>query len=105
MIDVLMSAAGSPGRTRAYTPSVSDSPLLAAQGGQKARIGAGVFLDDLQAAVIVQQICEGQKNKEIAQALSITAGTVKVHLMHIFEKTGVKDRFRSEEHTSELQSL
>ncbi|MBZ5674349.1 MAG: response regulator transcription factor [Acidobacteriia bacterium] len=42
---------------------------------------------------IVEQICEGQKNKEIAQALSITAGTVKVHLMHIFEKTGVKDRF------------
>jgi two-component system nitrate/nitrite response regulator NarL len=42
---------------------------------------------------IVQQICEGNKNKEIAQALSITAGTVKVHLMHIFEKTGVKDRF------------
>jgi DNA-binding NarL/FixJ family response regulator len=42
---------------------------------------------------IVSQICEGQKNKEIAQALSITAGTVKVHLMHIFEKTGVKDRF------------
>jgi DNA-binding NarL/FixJ family response regulator len=33
------------------------------------------------------------KNKEIAGALSITAGTVKVHLMHIFEKTGVKDRF------------
>ncbi|HEY2842786.1 MAG TPA: helix-turn-helix transcriptional regulator, partial [Bryobacteraceae bacterium] len=42
---------------------------------------------------IVQQICEGLKNKEIAQALSITAGTVKVHLMHVFEKTGVKDRF------------
>jgi DNA-binding NarL/FixJ family response regulator len=42
---------------------------------------------------IVEQICEGQKNKEIAQTLSITAGTVKVHLMHIFEKTGVKDRF------------
>jgi len=42
---------------------------------------------------IVHQICEGNKNKEIAQALSITAGTVKVHLMHIFEKTGVKDRF------------
>ena len=41
----------------------------------------------------LQQICEGLKNKEIAQALSITAGTVKVHLMHIFEKTGVKDRF------------
>ena len=42
---------------------------------------------------IEHQICEGLKNKEIAEALSITAGTVKVHLMHIFEKTGVKDRF------------
>lgn len=42
---------------------------------------------------IVQQVCGGLKNKEIAAILSITPGTVKVHLMHIFEKTGVKDRF------------
>lgn len=42
---------------------------------------------------IVNLICKGFKNKEIADALAITAGTVKVHLMHIFEKTGVKDRF------------
>jgi len=42
---------------------------------------------------IVQHVCAGLKNKEIAEALRITAGTVKVHLMHIFEKTGVKDRF------------
>jgi two-component system nitrate/nitrite response regulator NarL len=42
---------------------------------------------------IVHHVCGGLKNKEIAHALSITAGTVKVHLMHIFEKTGVKDRF------------
>lgn len=42
---------------------------------------------------IVGQIVRGAKNKEIALALRITPGTVKVHLMHIFEKTGVKDRF------------
>jgi two-component system nitrate/nitrite response regulator NarL len=42
---------------------------------------------------IVHHVCAGLKNKEIAGALHITAGTVKVHLMHIFEKTGVKDRF------------
>jgi two-component system nitrate/nitrite response regulator NarL len=42
---------------------------------------------------IVHHVCGGLKNKEIAEALKITAGTVKVHLMHIFEKTGVKDRF------------
>lgn len=43
---------------------------------------------------IVHFICRGMKNKEIAEALSITPGTVKVHLMHIFEKAGVKDRFQ-----------
>lgn len=42
---------------------------------------------------IVHHVCGGLKNKEIAEVLNITAGTVKVHLMHIFEKTGVKDRF------------
>jgi len=42
---------------------------------------------------IVALICRGLKNRQIADALSITTGTVKVHLMHIFEKTGVKDRF------------
>lgn len=38
-------------------------------------------------------VCRGMRNREIAERLTITPGTVKVHLMHIFEKTGVKDRF------------
>ena len=42
---------------------------------------------------IVGLVCRGMKNKEIAEELYITPGTVKVHLMHIFEKAGVKDRF------------
>ncbi len=42
---------------------------------------------------ILNLIMKGMKNKQIAEELSITTGTVKVHLMHIFEKTGVKDRF------------
>ena len=41
---------------------------------------------------ITEQIMCGAKNKDVALHLGITAGTVKVHLMHIFEKTGVKDR-------------
>lgn len=51
---------------------------------------------------IVRFICRGMKNKEIAESLSITAGTVKVHLMHIFEKTGVKDRFELAIHGRKL---
>ncbi len=38
-------------------------------------------------------VMRGMKNKQIADTLQITTGTVKVHLMHIFEKTGVMDRF------------
>ncbi len=42
---------------------------------------------------IVALVARGLKNRQIAETLTITPGTVKVHLMHIFEKTGVKDRF------------
>ncbi len=51
---------------------------------------------------ITKHICVGLKNKEIAESLHITAGTVKVHLMHIFEKTGVKDRFELAVHGRRL---
>ena len=42
---------------------------------------------------ILDLVMRGMKNKQIADSLQITTGTVKVHLMHVFEKTGVKDRF------------
>jgi len=42
---------------------------------------------------VVELVTRGLKNREIAAALGITPGTVKVHLMHIFEKTSAKDRF------------
>jgi two-component system, NarL family, nitrate/nitrite response regulator NarL len=51
---------------------------------------------------IVKHICRGMKNKEIAETLAITPGTVKVHLMHIFEKAGVKDRFELAVHGRKL---
>jgi DNA-binding NarL/FixJ family response regulator len=54
---------------------------------------------------IVHHVCGGLKNKEIAEALRITAGTVKVHLMHIFEKTGVKDRFELAVHGRRMLGL
>ncbi len=43
-----------------------------------------------QVAELVEQ---GLKNKEIARTLGICAGTVKIHLKHIFEKTGVRGRY------------
>lgn len=35
----------------------------------------------------------GLKNKDIGAALGISPGTVKIHLKHIFEKTGVRGRY------------
>lgn len=51
---------------------------------------------------VVALICRGMKNKQIAENLHITPGTVKVHLMHIFEKTGLKDRLALAVHGKEL---
>ncbi|MBI1355163.1 MAG: response regulator [Acidobacteria bacterium] len=42
---------------------------------------------------VAQLVSRGLKNREIAETLGIATGTVKIHLMHIFEKTGIRDRF------------
>jgi two-component system, NarL family, nitrate/nitrite response regulator NarL len=54
---------------------------------------------------VVRLICRGLRNKQIAENLQITPGTVKVHLMHIFEKTGLKDRLALAVHGRELVGL
>ena len=42
---------------------------------------------------LIRLLGMGFKNREIADALSITHGTVKVYLSRLFQKLGVKDRF------------
>lgn len=42
---------------------------------------------------LVSLLSQGLKNKEIATALHISEGTVKVYLSRLFQKLGVKDRF------------
>ena len=41
---------------------------------------------------IVRLAAEGLRNREIADRLTITEGTVKIHLHHIYEKLGVTGR-------------
>jgi DNA-binding NarL/FixJ family response regulator len=41
---------------------------------------------------IVRMVAEGLRNKAIADRLSITEGTVKVHLHNIYDKLGVEGR-------------
>jgi DNA-binding NarL/FixJ family response regulator len=42
---------------------------------------------------VMELVERGLKNKDIASALGIRIGTVKIHLKHIFEKTGIRGRY------------
>jgi DNA-binding NarL/FixJ family response regulator len=41
---------------------------------------------------VLQQVAEGNRNRDIADRLFISEGTVKVHLQHIMDKLGASDR-------------
>jgi ATP/maltotriose-dependent transcriptional regulator MalT len=53
--------------------------------------GAGLALTDRELA-IVRLVCHGSTNAQIAQRLTIGVSTVKTHLLHVFEKLGVRTR-------------
>jgi DNA-binding NarL/FixJ family response regulator len=42
---------------------------------------------------VLEMVEQGFKNKEIALELGIRPGTVKIHMKHLFEKTGVRGRY------------
>ncbi len=42
---------------------------------------------------VAELVERGLRNKEIAHSLGIQTGTVKIHLKHIFEKTGCRGRY------------
>jgi DNA-binding NarL/FixJ family response regulator len=56
-----------------------------------ARMTRRVHLTPREMAVL-RLLASGKSNREIAVALSITLGTVKVHLVHLFEKLNVATR-------------
>ena len=42
---------------------------------------------------VTRLVEQGLRNRDIARSLGIQTGTVKIHLKHIFEKTGVRGRY------------
>jgi DNA-binding NarL/FixJ family response regulator len=41
---------------------------------------------------VIKLIAEGANNREVAAKLFVSEATIKTHLMHVFEKLGVRDR-------------
>ena len=84
-----------PARIVLLTAHVDEQQLLEA-----VRLGvAGVVLKEMAPRLltpreleIVRLAAQGLRNREIAERLSITEGTVKIHLHNIYEKLGVTGR-------------
>jgi len=64
--------------------------LFHAAGGNNSYGRPELTLREQQVLQLVEQ---GMRNKEIADELGIRPGTVKIHLKHIFEKSGVRGRY------------
>jgi DNA-binding NarL/FixJ family response regulator len=64
---------------------------LVAIPDQPVRVGrSALTARELQVMELVER---GMKNKDIGSALGIRTGTVKIHVKHIFEKTGIRGRY------------
>ncbi len=64
---------------------------LVAAPDQPVHIGrSALTARELQVMELVER---GMRNKDIAIALGIRTGTVKIHVKHIFEKTGIRGRY------------
>ncbi len=96
---------GARGVVRKTAPVQSVSDCLHAAGAGETWVEPGVLLArdhpprlsrttltsrELQVMELVER---GMKNKDIGTALGIRTGTVKIHLKHIFEKTGIRGRY------------
>jgi two-component system nitrate/nitrite response regulator NarL len=64
---------------------------LVATPEQPVRMGrSALTARELQVIELVER---GMRNQDIAIALGIRTGTVKIHMKHIFEKTGIRSRY------------
>lgn len=55
-------------------------------------VSAGLASLSPREQMVARRVAEGQRNREIAEALSISEGTVKIHLHRIYEKLGIGNR-------------
>ena len=62
-------------------------------GEMERPIRSGRFPLTARELQVMELVERGMKNKDIASALGIRTGTVKIHLKHIFEKTGIRGRY------------
>jgi len=81
---------------------------LAQENQQQGRSGLSQHRETLDGALtpreteVLELLTTGQTNQQIAQTLSISKGTAKVHVEHIIRKLGVSDRTQAAVRAIEL---
>lgn len=66
--------------------------VLPADSGTSRRAGANPYNLTGRELEVLTHVCEGRSNLNIAKRLSITEGTVKIHLSNSYKKLGVENR-------------
>jgi DNA-binding NarL/FixJ family response regulator len=61
--------------------------------GEETRQGGSHSPLTMREQQVLELIEKGFRNREIGSTLGIQTGTVKIHLKHIFEKTGIRGRY------------
>ena len=82
LLDCIRQVAGGSTWMEEDLVSTPDQPVRTGRSALTAR--------ELQVMELVER---GMRNKDIATALGIRTGTVKIHVKHIFEKTGIRGRY------------
>lgn len=54
---------------------------------------------------VLEQMADGQSNKEIAQSLHVSPNTVKTHVSRLYEKLDVNQRVQAVQKAKELQLI
>jgi DNA-binding NarL/FixJ family response regulator len=82
-----------------FDPSVQLRLVQALEAGQRYAVGGltaspTVLVDQLTAreVEVLTEIAAGRSNAEIADALFVSESTVKTHVNHLLQKTGMRDR-------------
>jgi two-component system, NarL family, nitrate/nitrite response regulator NarL len=67
-------------------------PAFAVDAGTSRRAGLNPYNLTGRELQVLMHVCEGRSNLNIAKRLSITEGTVKIHLSNSYKKLGVENR-------------
>ena len=81
----------------------SRKPITPTTGpNQAAVLSLGITAKELQ---VLEQLAHGKTNKDIAQTLFVAQSTIKTHLIHLYQKLGVKNRTSAIKRARELKII